>query len=282
MVEDHLSPRSARVAAGAEFVTGSAGAKVYALRDFPKGRMPAGVRQKKARRMITLQARAVVRATVPALLLACLMSSGCAAPAVRGLDPLAHVAQSSVPRELQKATLSNYRVEPPDILLLEVVDNIRSPQQSLKPGEDVLVRASNTLPIEDSTNPAANEFKLINSILKIQSDGTIDLGPEYGSVAVAGKTPADARQAIIDHLHNVVGLAMPKVSVSLADVTGKQLIAGEHLVRPDGSISLGIYGNVAVAGMTLEEVKYSVESHLSQHVQHPEVRVYVAGYNSKV
>lgn len=208
--------------------------------------------------------------------------TGCAAPAVNGYDPLAHVAQNDVPRELRKATLNNYRVEPPDILLVEVVDNIRAQNEPLRPGEDIQVRASNTLPIEDSTNPAANEFKLINGLFKIQSDGTIDLGPEYGSVQIAGKSVIGARTAITDHLHNVVGLATPKVSVSLGDVSGKQLIAGEHLVRPDGTISLGIYGNINVAGLTLEEVKQQVEATLAEHIQNPEARIDVVGYNSKV
>lgn len=201
---------------------------------------------------------------------------------VNGMDPLAHVAMNDVPRELRKATLSNYRVEPPDILLVEVVDNVRSPQEPLRPGEDLQIRASNTLPIEDSTNPAANEFKLINGIFKIQSDGTVDLGPEYGSVPVGGKTIVGARAAVMDHLHNVVGLAMPKVSISMGDVTGKQLIAGEHLVRPDGTISLGVYGSIHVAGMSLEEVKQAVETALGEHIQNPEARIDVIGYNSKV
>lgn len=208
--------------------------------------------------------------------------TGCAAPAVNGMDPLAHIAMNDVPRELRKATLSNYRVEPPDILLVEVVDNIRAEHEPLRPGEDLQIRASNTLPIEDSTNPAANEFKLINGLFKIQSDGTVDLGPEYGAVQIAGKSVSEARVAVMDHLHNVVGLAMPKVAVSQGDVTGKQLIAGEHLVRPDGTISLGIYGNIQVAGMSLEEVKHAIEVALDGHIQNPEVRIDVIGYNSKV
>ncbi len=217
-----------------------------------------------------------------AMLLVSSWLTGCAAPAMNGLDPLAHVAHSDVPRELQKATLSEYRVEPPDILLLEVVDNIRPPDQLLRPGEEILVRASNVLPPDTSANPAASDFKLINSVYRIQADGTVDLGPEYGSVKVAGKSVVDARQAILDHLHNVVGLAGPKVSVSLADVTSKQVIAGEHLVRPDGAISLGVYGKVEVSGMTLEEVERAIENHLADHIQNPDVRVDVAGYNSKV
>src|SRR3990172_5885455 len=133
-----------------------------------------------------------VRAAGQALLLGCLLSTGCASPVINNFDPLAHVAQADVPRELQKVSLDKYRVEPPDILLLEVVTNIRSQQQFLRPGEEILVRASNLTLVGGATDAASSEFKLINSIYKIQADGTIDLGPEYGSVKVAEKSLADA------------------------------------------------------------------------------------------
>ncbi len=60
------------------------------------------------------------------------------------------------------------------------------------------------------------------------------------------------------------------------------MIAGEHLVRPDGQISLGIYGNVRVAGMTLDEVTAAVTAQLNKYLDAPEVRVDMLGYNSKV
>jgi protein involved in polysaccharide export with SLBB domain len=41
-------------------------------------------------------------------------------------------------------------------------------------------------------------------------------------------------------------------------------ISGEHLVRPDGRISLGFYGEVDVRGLTLEQVKVKVVEHLRQ------------------
>jgi polysaccharide biosynthesis/export protein len=39
-------------------------------------------------------------------------------------------------------------------------------------------------------------------------------------------------------------------------------ITGEHLVRPDGTISLGFYGDVYVAGLTTTEIKEKVILHL--------------------
>ena len=41
-------------------------------------------------------------------------------------------------------------------------------------------------------------------------------------------------------------------------------ISGERLVRPDGKISLGFYGEVYVAGLTLPEVKEKVVLHLKE------------------
>jgi polysaccharide export outer membrane protein len=41
-----------------------------------------------------------------------------------------------------------------------------------------------------------------------------------------------------------------------------QALDGPHLVRPDGTISLGIYGTVYVAGLTLEEIRDAVAARL--------------------
>src|SRR5207253_3031295 len=111
---------------------------------------------------------------------------------------------------------------------------------------------------------------------------TVDLGPEYGSVAVEGLPLKDAKAAIEKHLVDEAGLAEPKVAVSLPNVNGKQLISAEHLIRPDGTVSLGVYGSVYVNGMTLDEVKAAVEEHLSKFIHNPEIDVDVLAYNSKV
>jgi protein involved in polysaccharide export with SLBB domain len=58
-------------------------------------------------------------------------------------------------------------------------------------------------------------------------------------------------------------------------------VAGQHLVRPDGTVGLGIYGGVYVAGMTLAEAKLAIERHLQPHMHNPQVSVDVLGYNSK-
>ena len=43
-------------------------------------------------------------------------------------------------------------------------------------------------------------------------------------------------------------------------------IAGERLVRPDGKISLGFYGDIYVAGLTIPEVKEKIVLHLCKYL----------------
>jgi polysaccharide biosynthesis/export protein len=71
------------------------------------------------------------------------------------------------------------------------------------------------------------------------------------------------------------------VGVTLVQMRGMQNIRGEHLVRPDGTISLGMYGSVFVAGLTIGQVKAVVETHLSTYLINPQVSVDVFAYNSR-
>ncbi len=219
------------------------------------------------------------------------LTIGCAHPRQnRALLP--PVAEA--PKELDMRTLPTYRVAAPDILVIEAVNNIRTADAPLRVGDQLLIQLKNGLPLDPQGDPMANplvyeaelqmeaQFKILRGTYLITANGKVDLGPAYGQVAVLGMTVPQAQQAILDHLRLNIGLTDPELTVSLPDITGRQPIEGEHLVRPDGSVSLGVYGNVHVAGMTLEEVKAAVEQHLSRHIQQPEVRVDVLAYNSKV
>jgi polysaccharide export outer membrane protein len=76
--------------------------------------------------------------------------------------------------------------------------------------------------------------------------------------------------------------------VEVLPVGGKlkfdQPISGQHLVRPDGTIGLGIYGSVYVAGMTLEEARTAITQYLvsqDNNIKRDSVNVDVLAYNSK-
>jgi polysaccharide export outer membrane protein len=56
------------------------------------------------------------------------------------------------------------------------------------------------------------------------------------------------------------------VIVEVLDALPGRPISGERLVRPDGKISLGFYGDVYVAGLTMAEVKEKVVLHLRKYL----------------
>jgi polysaccharide export outer membrane protein len=63
-----------------------------------------------------------------------------------------------------------------------------------------------------------------------------------------------------------------------------QRIAGQHAVRPDGTIGLGIYGSAFVGGMTIEQAREAIAAQIRQRVENFDIRdlnVDVLAYNSK-
>ncbi|HEY8502955.1 MAG TPA: polysaccharide biosynthesis/export family protein [Gemmataceae bacterium] len=66
-----------------------------------------------------------------------------------------------------------------------------------------------------------------------------------------------------------------------------QPISGQHLVRPDGTVGLGIYGSLPVAGMNLEQIQEAVRQFVAPKLDPPTqpeklyVIVDVLAYNSK-
>jgi polysaccharide export outer membrane protein len=133
----------------------------------------------------------------------CALGAGCyhTQPAVVAPPP-----DGSVPRELSKVVLPPYVIEPPDVLLVQV----------LVPPDDILGR-----------------------------------DPKYYSYPL---TP--------------------------------QPIDGQHMVRMDGTINLGIYGSVQVAGLTTDQARERVRAFILQQTGRKpdtiQVVVDVIGYNSKV
>jgi RNA polymerase sigma factor (sigma-70 family) len=67
-----------------------------------------------------------------------------------------------------------------------------------------------------------------------------------------------------------------------AEFSGAQQVRGQHLVRPDGTVGLGTYGTVHVAGLTLEETRAALERHLARFGANAQIGVEVVAFNSKV
>lgn len=186
---------------------------------------------------------------------------------------------NGVPRELRMVSQHDYRVEPPDVLLIEAANNLRPANDVIGAGETLIVQASRTIPTSEDDSPIQRQFKSIDGPYVIGTDGYLNLGPEYGKVLSAGQTLSEIQRRVEIHLKRI--LTNPQVLVTLPDPSAKQAVAGQHLVRPDGTVGLGIYGGVYVAGMTLAEAKLAIERHLQPHMHKPQVSVDVLGYNSK-
>jgi polysaccharide biosynthesis/export protein len=95
-----------------------------------------------------------------------------------------------------------------------------------------------------------------------------------------GLSLEEATDAVTRHLERV--LRAPQVSVTLYQSSGQQQIQGNHLVGPDGTVSLGVYGNVYIAGMTIPQATEAIKEHLAQFLEETLISVDVLAYNSKV
>jgi polysaccharide biosynthesis/export protein len=176
--------------------------------------------------------------------------------------------QLPIPRELQMTTLPTYVIEPPDILLITTMRVVPKPPYRIQTLDALLIQVSGTLPGED-----------IRGVYGVSPDGTVNLGLSYGVVNVVGMTIPEAEKAITAQLKGT--LKNYQVLVSLSQARGMQQIQGDHLVRMDGTIGLGVYGSVYVAGLTLEQARTTIEQHLSKYMLEPEISIDIYSYNSK-
>lgn len=205
-----------------------------------------------------------------AMLLPAIVGMGCRThfqngqPTVRAFP----LPPPDTPRELSKMALPPYRVEPPDILVVEAIHVVPRSPYFLRTSDVIGIDVLGTLP----DAPVSGAFA-------IQPGGTVNLGIPYGTVTVnkltVDQAQAEIRRAMLRHVKD------PQVNVSLVEMAGKQQIAGQHLVGPDGTITMGSYGSVPLVGLTLGEAKEAIERHLSRFLDDPEVSVDVFAYNSK-
>ena len=174
-----------------------------------------------------------------------------------------------MPRELSKVVLPEYTIEPPDILMIDAIHIVPRAPYRLRTLDVVQIQVWGTLP--DAP---------IGGFFSVEPGGLVNLGAQYGSVKIAGLTVDEAKFAIEDHLRT--HLREPFASVTLAEMAANQQIAGQHLVCPDGTVTLGSYGSVSVVGHSKAAAKAAIEAHLSTYLENPEVSVDVFAYNSKV
>ena len=143
---------------------------------------------------------------------------------------------------LQGALAHTYTVEPSDILVVEAIHIVPKSPYLLRTGDLIAINVAGTLP----DSPISGAFP-------IQPGGMVNLGAPYGTVKVTNMTTEGAQTAILTALD--AHIKEPVVTVSLVEMAGNQQIAGQHLVGPDGTITLGSYGSVQVVGLTLAQTR---------------------------
>jgi polysaccharide biosynthesis/export protein len=183
-----------------------------------------------------------------------------------------------VPRELSKTTLPDYIIEPPDVLSIEAISLVPKSPYRLRPLDAVTVIVSG---VTDEGNISGQYIIQPNGNLQLlPAGGARPAAAELAALPAAGRTVEEVQQSLQSILARVY--TEPQVWVTLAELAAQQQIIGEHLVAPDGKVNLGTYGRVRIVGMTIEEARAAIESHLSQYLEDPQIALDVLGYNSKV
>ena len=204
----------------------------------------------------------------------------CALIGVLGCQPFDHYNQGLVegpavspaaepPRELSKVSMPAYRIEPPDVLQLEVQKLVPLPPYRVDTFDTLQINVSGTL-----TDLPIRGFYLVDG------EGYVDLGPGYGRVRLVGMTIEQAGRALETHLAQI--LKLPEVSLQLARPSNVQMVNGVYLVSADGTINLRQYGAVPVAGKTVVEARLAIQRQLSRFFDSPTVSLDIGSYNSKV
>jgi polysaccharide export outer membrane protein len=183
-------------------------------------------------------------------------------------DPC-RISDAPVPKELNKVTMPQYVIEAPDILMIDAIRIIPLPPYKIEPLDVLFVSGKNVF----ETDP-------IHGLYQVDPDGTINLGPAYGGKIKVVDMTTDEIQAKVQAQVRRFAKA-GEVTVALQQSRGVQQIAGQHIVRPDGTVGLGSYGSVYVAGLTVAQAKQAIEAHLGRYLYRPEVAIDIWSYNSK-
>jgi polysaccharide biosynthesis/export protein len=173
-----------------------------------------------------------------------------------------------LPQKRTAVSLPNYRIEPPDIVLLEMLKMVPLTPYRLETYDVLQIRAAGTL-----VDQPVDGFYLV------ESEGNVNLGPAYGMARVKGLTIDECKKIILDKLSEK--LQQPEVSVQLARTAATQPVTGQYLVGPDGTINLRQYGTVQIAGKTSAEARQAIEKHLAKFFTSPEVSLDLAEYKSQ-
>ncbi len=151
-------------------------------------------------------------------------------------------AQKSKVEEGRQPLERPYVIEPPDILQIDSVQLVPKKSFRIAPFDKVKIVADPTTTKLD--NPISGTFQ-------VDSSGEVVLGAAYGAVKISGLTRSEAEEAVLIKLQET--LKDPLVALTIDESRLENGITAKHLVGPDGTINLGVYGQVKVGGLTVQE-----------------------------
>ena len=172
-------------------------------------------------------------------------------------------------------SLPVYRIEPPDVIRLDVTKLVPRPSYRIDANDVLQIRVSGT----------PRNAEPIDGYFAVSDVGVVALGPAYGIVAghglmvrVIGLTTEEAAEQIT----KILGLTLrdPRVTVQLTRSANIADLSGVYAVQPDGLVVLENYGAVRLAGKTVREAGQAIEEHLAQYFDSPRVAVTVSSYSS--
>jgi polysaccharide biosynthesis/export protein len=155
------------------------------------------------------------------------------------------------------------------VITIEVSRLVPKSEQKVEPFDTLRIAVANALP--DAP---------IDGTFKVDAAGHVSIGPQYGKVSVRGMTEREATRTVYEHLRTI--LRNPSVTLAIDEKNEKLYIEGEHLVRPDGTMGLGVFGSIHVSGLTLDDARSKIEATLREHFSEAKIALDVLAYNSKV
>lgn len=177
-----------------------------------------------------------------------------------------------VPRELQKVSMPDYVIEPPDILLVDVIKAVPKAPYRFSIFDTVKINVLKAVPAGPHRLEAFDVIYLqvaglperfpIEGNYSINPGGVLDLGAPYGSVNVGGKTLEETKAAI---QRLMVDFRDPVVEAYLVQGALPPALTGEYVISPSGTITLGTFGEVYIAGRTRGDAENVVRHHLQQN-----------------
>lgn len=191
------------------------------------------------------------------------------------------IVRADVPTELAKISLPEHVIAPPDILLIDAASLVPLPPYLIKPLDALAIQVRVFGAKDEDKRSSLVPGQPIEGVYRVEPDGTVNLGYDYGLIKVSGLAIPDAKNAIKTSLAKRFKAEFD-VFVNLAESRALQQIRGEHLVQPDGKVALGVYGSVNVTGLTLDQARAAIQKHLGAFLLDPDISVSIAGFNSRV